>query len=138
MIYNKISNIISAVTLAFGLAFFVLFIISMKLGAIPDNYFVDVMLKSFALSDMPSKLFLFCSSVMQIIVGVLGINIKKGTGAAGACVLFGIMVVIIKFFDIMTYATMEETPVLQLVLAVIYFVMYIVFIFCAAKQWDTH
>ncbi|MCD7905310.1 MAG: hypothetical protein LUG24_07025 [Clostridiales bacterium] len=132
MIYYKIVNIISKFNLILGLGFLFLVIYTMAKGDITDNYAVSFALKAFSISEEPS----FAASMIQICIGVLGLNIKKGTGAPGGCVVFGLIVVLIKFFDIVIFITSENTPIPQLAAAGAYFIMYIIFIYSCAKQWD--
>ncbi len=132
MNYYKIVNVFSKINLILGTGFLILLFYSFKNGSIAENPSVRFALKSFSLYDEPS----FASAALQIVIGTLGINIKKGTGAPGGCVVFGLIFAMIKFFDIMIFITSENTPGLQLSAAISYFVLYIVFIYCCSKQWD--
>lgn len=136
--YNKITNAISRFMIICGVILFVFFIYSMKSGAYPENEIVLAVIKAVSLTDVPWRLLLFCSAAMEIIVGLFGLNLKKGTGMAGLSLVCGGIMTFLKVCDIIELLLTNKYLSVNFMGAVIFAVFYGLFTYCTAKQWNSH
>lgn len=135
--YYKTTRCISVLFLLMSIILGVIFIWSMADEAILKNDLMLRILGAISITDIPTPLFVFCSAVMYIFMALVGLNIKKGTGAAGCCVIFGFIMTFVKACDIFSVITSGSLLSARAALTVIFTAVFFIFAYCAVKQWDT-
>ncbi len=135
-VYAILGKFISRIIFALSLAQIAVFIYSVKTGALPENALIMAALNAVAITEISDGFYLFGSAFIMLFMGVLGINIKKGTGAPGGCFVMGLIFVLIKLSTVIECILLGETSGIKLYGSLIMAVVGGAFAYCSVKQWS--
>ncbi len=135
-VYSRVGGYISRLIFTLSLIQFAVFIYSVKAGALPQNTLVMGALNAVAITELSERFYLFSSAFLMLFTGVLGINIKKGTGAPGGCLIMALIFILIKLSAIAECLLSGDVSGIKLIGSIIMAAVFGVFAYCSVKQWS--
>ena len=135
-IYYKITSVISRVLFLCGIVEFVIFIWSIADETILTNEIAALIHRTISITDIPTPLFIFSSAAYMLTLGLLGMNIKKGTGIVGVALILDGIMIFAKLCDLLSLLASGSIFAPRGIFTIISIFVFILFFYSAAKQWS--
>ena len=136
--YFTVTSVISDLFLLAAILQLVVFIQTTKNTELENSPLAYAVVRAVSLGSVDDGFTLFCSVGLLSSMGILGKNIKNGTGAPGGCFVMGCIFGFIKFCDLAVCLLTNTTLSVEFFSAAIFITLIIIFNFCCVKQWDSH